>query len=95
MTDDDRRLLLEQATYIGPVVDEARSLLEAMKPLPLCVVCPSAQWYRIEDDKGEAHLECFCIEFRGVMYDRRKRGVTACDGRTDAIERDRARAAQG
>ena len=89
MTDAERRLLQEQAAYVGPVVNVSRPLLETMLPMPLCVVCPSAQWYRIEDDKGEAHLECFCTEFRGVMYDLRKRAVTACDGRTDAIDRDR------
>ena len=95
MTDAERRLLRDQAAYIGPVVDQARDLLELMKPMPLCVVCPSAQWYRIEDDKSKAHLECFCTEFRGVMFDVRRRGVTACDGRTDAIERDTARATEG
>ena len=94
MNDAERRLLQEQAAYVGPVIEASRPLLEQMQPMPLCVVCPSAQWYRITDDKLEAHLECFCTEFRGVMFDRRKRGVTACDGRSDAIERDRKRRTQ-
>ena len=87
----EQQLVAKLATMAGWLL-RGRAL---GKPMPLCVVCPSAQWYRIEDDKGEAHLECFCTEFRGVMFDRRKRGVTACDGRTDAVERDRARATQG
>lgn len=33
-------------------------------------------------------LECFCTQFRGVMYDRRKKAaVTVCDARTDALEK--------
>ena len=87
MTEEDRRMLETHATYVGPVVQASRQLLEKMQPLPLCAVCPSAQWYRIEVAQGEAHLEAFCAEFRGVMYDRRKPTVTACDARTDAIKR--------
>ena len=59
------------------------------EPLPLCVVCPSAQWYGIEDENGAKRLEAFCTEFRGTMYDHRQRAVTACDARTDAIARNR------
>lgn len=88
MTEADKILLVEQAAWIGPVVEASRALLETMRPMPLCVVCPSAQWYRIEDEKGEKRVEAFCTEFRGVMYDHRRRAVTACDARTDAIERE-------
>lgn len=92
MTEAERALLIEQATWIGPVVDESRTLLETMRPLPLCVVCPAAQWYRIEDEKGAKRLEAYCTEFRGTMYDHRQRAVTACDARDDAIARDRKQA---
>lgn len=85
MTEADLRLLHEQAAWVGPVIDASRALLEAMEPLPLCAVCPSAQWYRTADDKKVEQLEAFCTQFRGVMYDRRKPAVVACDARIDAI----------
>ena len=86
MTDADQELLRQEAAYLGPVVQASRKLLDAMEPLPLCAVCPAAQWYRIEDDQRTPRLEAFCTAFRGVMYDHRRRAVTACDGRTDTIE---------
>ena len=88
MNEAEQRLLVEQATYIGPVVGASRALLASMRPMPLCVVCPAAQWYRVEDDKGDKRLEAFCTEFHGVMYDYRRRAVTACDARTDTIAGD-------
>ena len=95
MTEDDRRLLVNAAAYIGPVVNAGRPLLEPMQPMPLCVVCPSARWYHVENDKGEKRLEAFCTEFRGVMYDQHRRAVTACDARTDAIARGETPGRQG
>lgn len=86
MTDKERELLAKNAAHLSPVVDGARDLLDKMVPMPTCVVCPWAQWYRVEDDKLDAHLEAHCTAFHGIVYDRKKRAVTACDARTDAVE---------
>lgn len=93
MTDADDQMLEREATLLGPTLQEERSrpstasLLEKLERVPVCAVCPAARWYKLDDDK----LECFCTEYRGVMYDdRRKVAVTACDARADALERSAA-----
>jgi hypothetical protein len=86
MDDGDRLLLDENETYVGPTLRDhaSRKLLEAMSPLPLCTVCPGGQWYQVQDRQGAAKLECFCTQFRGVMYDGSNR-VMSCDARHDLI----------
>ena len=90
MTDDDRDLLKGNKRFLGPTLIAAQALLDAMKRVPVCAVCPAARWYRIVDKTGAERLECFCTEFRGVMYGIKAEAVTSCDARADALERPRA-----
>ena len=87
MTEAERLLFETHAAYVGPVIQSSRPLLNKMTPMPLCVVCPAAQWYQMTDEKGVARLECFCTEFRGRMYGFQRDPVTACDAHADAIDR--------
>jgi hypothetical protein len=89
MTDKDDLFLRKWAAEIGPTVDGARNLLEVMKPLPVCAACSAARWYKVENKNGKTELECFCTEYRGVMYNG-LRSVTACDAREDVIERHKS-----
>ncbi len=50
MTDEDRDLLRDGADYIGLTLSDAPDLLEKMDRVPLCAVCPAAQWYVLDDD---------------------------------------------
>ena len=74
------------AMFAATFIEPGKLHPKLRRALPLCAVCPAAQWYRIEDDQRTPRLEAFCTAFRGVMYDHRRRAVTACDGRTDTIE---------
>ncbi|MDX5983689.1 hypothetical protein [Sphingomonas echinoides] len=87
MTADDRDLLEQNQHLQGPTLLGAPILLGAMKRIPVCAVCPSARWYRIADKAGAERLECFCTEFRGVMYGVKEEAVMSCDARTDALDR--------
>ena len=89
MTENDTRLIRDGLQYLGPTLQnewnsQARGLIGKMAQVPLCAVCPAAQWYRIEQaDKAE--LESFCTQFRGVMYSG-GRAITDCDARDDSIK---------
>ena len=87
MTDNDRITLAENKALIGPTLKANLKLIEEMKRVPLCAICPAAQWYSIETGEGIPSLEAYCTTFRGVMYEPRRRIVTACDGRADAVDR--------
>ena len=87
MTDDDRALLDNNKRLLGPTLIGAPALLEAMKRVPVCAVCPSARWYRLAEKAGAERLECFCVEFHGVMYGIKAEPVMACDARADALDR--------
>ncbi|MGY4396697.1 hypothetical protein ACVWZA_001882 [Sphingomonas sp. UYAg733] len=90
MTDDDRALLENNKSLLGPTLIGAPALLEAMTRVPVCAVCPSARWYRLADKTGAERLECFCVEFHGVMYGIKAEAVMACDARIDALDRPSA-----
>ena len=91
MTDKDRALLAMNEAFLGPTLRESMALVEKMERVPLCAVCPAAQWYTMETEAAVASLECFCTEFRGVMYGPTRQVVTVCDGRADAVERATAK----
>lgn len=50
------------------------------EPKPLCAECPAGWWYKVGN-----RLECFCTQFRSVMFGPRNPAVTACDAREEAI----------
>lgn len=90
MTTDDLRTIQDSLEHLGPSLQkewdsEERGLLGEMKQVPVCAVCPAGQWYKTVGTGGDA-LECFCTQFRGVMYNGGKI-VTECDARDDAIAR--------
>lgn len=92
MNEDDRRLLQGWDDLLGVTLGKNYDLVKALPRVPLCAVCPMAQWYKLEDsptkpDEKPAvpRLECFCTAYRGVMYDGR-RVVTACDAWEDAVK---------
>lgn len=87
MIEEDARFLHTWVDEVGPTLRGARDLLEKMTRVPACAACPAARWYRLENQNGLATLECFCTEFRGVMFDGR-RVITHCDGREDALHRN-------
>lgn len=90
MTDEDDQMLENESALMGAtlLLERSRpstdSLLNKMERVPVCAVCPAARWYKLDDDK----LECFCVEYRGTMYDAYKKvAVTTCDARADALKR--------
>lgn len=91
MTDDGRRLLRDFAHQLSPTLDEAYHLVKKMERVPVCAVCPMAQWYKLQDRTGAETPECFCTAFHGVMFREGGRVVTACDAHQDAIDSDRSR----
>lgn len=93
MTDDDRRFLSSFDDQLTPTLKENFGLTKMLAPLPVCVACPMAQWYKLESsppkqgaEQKPPTLECFCTAFRGVMYAEGRRAVTACDARVDALK---------
>lgn len=86
MTEEELRDEVERRTLLSPALLSSLDLVKTIKRLPVCIVCPSAQWYRIEDDKGQGKLECFCTQFRGLMFEPPRRVVTVCDGYTDTAD---------
>lgn len=92
MNEDDRRFLRDWGDYIGDTLDKNYDLVKNLERVPICVACPMAQWYKLEApppkpnaEQKTPKLECYCIVFRGVMYDGHK-VVTACDARADALK---------
>ena len=89
MTADERRMLRDFKHLLSPTLDDSYDLIETMKRVPVCTVCPMAQWYTMRDSKEVEAAECFCTAFNCVMYNGGARVVTACDARQDAIDPER------
>lgn len=84
MTDAELRQALEAQTLISPALRSSLDLVRKIKRLPVCIVCPAAQWYKTENHEKVEELECFCTQFRGLMFQPPRRVVTDCDGYIDA-----------
>ena len=84
MTQDDLREAARQGTLLSPALKASLDLVAGIERLPVCIVCPAARWYKIEDKSGVGALECFCTQFRSLMFEPPRRVVTDCDGYTDA-----------
>jgi hypothetical protein len=89
VTENDTRMIRDGLQHLGPTLSkewgsEDRGLIGKIAKVPLCAICPAAQWYRSER-ASTAELECFCTQFRGVMYNGVKT-ITDCDARDDFIK---------
>ena len=85
MTQVDLRAAVKQQALLSPALKGSLDLVARIERLPVCIVCPAARWYRTEDDKGTGALECFCTQFRSLMFEPPRRVVTVCDGYTDEV----------
>ncbi len=81
MVDDSlAKLVGTRSEYISPSL----SLLAPNdRPQTLCVFCPLSRWYK------RTHWECFCSEFKSLMFDGSPLigPVYACDAREIEVVR--------
>lgn len=89
MPDDAPKAVLKIGLYTGPTL-RADPAADLGATIPICVDCPAAWWH-----KRDGKYECFCTQFRSIMFGRREPAVTACDARADAIEDEPKKASGG
>lgn len=86
MTQEDLKEAARQQTLLSPALKASLDLVARIERLPVCIVCPAARWYKVEGKEGAGALECFCTQFRSLMFEPPRRVVTVCDGYTDAAD---------